>query len=45
MTDLYESVAKAEGIALPSDDMTPFEVKLDRTLFDPKKPDQEAGRK
>ena len=45
MTDLYESVAKAEGIALPNDDMTPFDVKLDRAVFDPKKPDQEAGRK
>lgn len=44
LTDLYEEVAKAEGIDVPNDDMAPFEVKLDRTTFDPRRPDEEAKR-
>lgn len=44
MTDLYAKVAAAEGVAIPNDDMSSFEVKLDKTTFDPKKPQQEAAR-
>jgi nitrate/nitrite transport system substrate-binding protein len=43
MRDFYETVAKAEGIAVP-DDMKPFTVKLDNVTFDPNKPAQEASR-
>jgi nitrate/nitrite transport system substrate-binding protein len=45
MSDLYAEVAKAEGITIPNDDMTPFEVKLDKVTFDPKNPAAEASRK
>lgn len=44
LSDLYAEVAKAEGIDVPDDDMTPFEVKLDGVTFDPSKPDKEASR-
>lgn len=43
LSDLYEEVAKAEGIDVP-DDMKPFDVKLDKVTFDPTKPDEEAKR-
>ncbi len=45
LRDVYAEVAKAEGITIPNDDMSPFEVKLDRVTFDPKKPEVEAARK
>ena len=45
LSDLYASVASAEGVTIPNDDMSPFDVKLDKVTFDPKKPDQEATRK
>jgi nitrate/nitrite transport system substrate-binding protein len=45
LTDVYASVAAAEGITVPGDDMSPFEVKLDKITFDPKNPAAEAGRK
>ncbi|MGQ0679182.1 MAG: hypothetical protein ACT4OM_05925 [Actinomycetota bacterium] len=44
LKDVYEAVATAEGIAIPDDDMAPFEVKLDGVTFDPAQPDQEAKR-
>ncbi|MFY9488464.1 MAG: CmpA/NrtA family ABC transporter substrate-binding protein [Solirubrobacterales bacterium] len=44
LSDLYKSVAKAEGVTVPDDDMTPFDVKLDGATFDPKDPDKEAAR-
>jgi nitrate/nitrite transport system substrate-binding protein len=44
LTDLYAEVAEAEGIAVPDDDMAPFEVRLDGVTFDPTKPDEEAAR-
>ena len=44
LTDLYAEVAEAEGIAVPDDDMKPFDVRLDRVTFDPTKPDEEAKR-
>jgi nitrate/nitrite transport system substrate-binding protein len=45
LSDLYAEVAKAEGITVPGDDMSPFDVKLDKVTFDPKNPAAEAGRK
>jgi nitrate/nitrite transport system substrate-binding protein len=45
MTDFYASVASAEKVTVPSDDMSPFSLRLDNATFDPKKPEAEAGRK
>ncbi len=42
--DLYATVAKAEGVKVPGDDMAAFHVKLDNITFDPKKVDEEAKR-
>ena len=36
--------AEAEGVAVPDDDMAPFEVRLDGVTFDPAHPDEEAAR-
>ena len=44
MTDLYKEVAKAEGVSVPDDDMSPFTVKLDGATFDPAKPELEVTR-
>ncbi|MEJ3746894.1 CmpA/NrtA family ABC transporter substrate-binding protein [Actinomycetes bacterium KLBMP 9797] len=44
LRDLYAKVAAAEGIAVPGDDMAPFQVKLDNITFDPKKVAEEASR-
>ena len=33
-----------EGIPVPDDDMAPFNIKLDNTTFDPKKPVEEVNR-
>ncbi|MEW6583965.1 MAG: CmpA/NrtA family ABC transporter substrate-binding protein [Actinomycetota bacterium] len=44
LRDLYEKVAKAEGVAIPDDDMAPFTVELDGARFDPNTPRQEASR-
>ena len=44
LSDFYTEVAEAEGIAIPDDDMQPFEVKLDGVTFDPANPDEEASR-
>ncbi len=45
LTDVYASVASAEGISVPGDDMSSFELKLDKVVFDPKNPAIEATRK
>ena len=45
LSDLYASVAEAEGIEVPDDDMAPFEVRLDGVTFDPAKPETEVARK
>jgi nitrate/nitrite transport system substrate-binding protein len=45
LTDLYESVASAEKVDVPDDDMKPFDVKLDDITFDPAKASEEALRK
>jgi nitrate/nitrite transport system substrate-binding protein len=44
LTDLYKEVAKAEGISVPDDDMSPFDLKLDNAKFDPAKPALEVAR-
>jgi nitrate/nitrite transport system substrate-binding protein len=44
MRDLYEDVARAEGVPVPDDDMAPFTVGLDGAGFDPAHPDHEARR-
>jgi nitrate/nitrite transport system substrate-binding protein len=44
LRDVYEKVAKAEKIAVPDDDMAPFTVKLDKTTFNPAKPQLEVNR-
>jgi nitrate/nitrite transport system substrate-binding protein len=44
LTDLYTKVAKAEGLTIPDDDMKPFEVRLDKAMFDPAKPEDEVKR-
>jgi nitrate/nitrite transport system substrate-binding protein len=44
LTDLYTKVAKAEDVTVPDDDMKPFEVKLDKAMFDPAKPEDEVKR-
>lgn len=42
MQDLYKEVADEMKIAIPDDDMTPFEVKVDKMTFDPAKPAEMA---
>lgn len=44
LTDLYESVADANKVDVPGDDMKSFSVKLDDAEFDPTKAAQEASR-
>lgn len=38
MQDLYEEVAKEMNIPIPTDDMKPFSLSLDKTVFDPANP-------
>jgi nitrate/nitrite transport system substrate-binding protein len=44
LQDLYGLAANKAGVAVPDDDMAPFDVKLDGVTFDPRKPDDEAKR-
>ena len=44
LRDLYEDVARAEGVAVPDDDLAPFTVSLDGAHFDPADPGAEAAR-
>ena len=44
LRELYEEVARAEGVAVPDDDMAPFTVVLDGATFDPAHPEHEAAR-
>jgi nitrate/nitrite transport system substrate-binding protein len=39
MQDLYREVATKMGVKIPTDDMRPFTIKLDKATFDPNKPD------
>lgn len=38
LQDLYEEVAKSMKIKIPTDDMKPFSLTMDKTLFDPSNP-------
>ncbi len=38
LQDLYEEVAKSMKIKIPADDMKPFSLTMDKTIFDPKNP-------
>lgn len=40
MQDLYKEVATSMGIKIPTDDMKPFTLNLDKVTFDPNTPDQ-----
>lgn len=42
LQDLYKEVANEMKIAVPDDDMKPFEVKVDTMTFDPSKPQEMA---
>ncbi len=42
LQDLYKEVADEMKIAVPDDDMKPFEVKVDKMTFDPAKPTEMA---
>jgi nitrate/nitrite transport system substrate-binding protein len=38
LQDLYEEVAKSMNIKIPNDDMKPFALTMDKTVFDPSNP-------
>jgi nitrate/nitrite transport system substrate-binding protein len=38
LQDLYEEVAKSMKIKIPTDDMKPFSITMDKTVFDPSNP-------
>ncbi|MFI0492081.1 CmpA/NrtA family ABC transporter substrate-binding protein [Flavobacterium sp.] len=38
LQDLYEEVAKSMKIKIPTDDMKPFSLTMDKTVFDPSNP-------
>ncbi len=38
LQDLYEEVAKSMKVKVPSDDMKPFSLTMDKTVFDPSNP-------
>ncbi len=38
LTDLYKEVAAKMGVKVPNDDMKPFKLDIDKTLFDPNNP-------
>lgn len=38
LQDLYEEVAKSMKVKIPADDMKPFSLTMDKTVFDPKNP-------
>ncbi len=44
LKDLYPLAAAKAKVAIPDDDMTPFQVQLDKTTFDPAKLDEEIKR-
>jgi nitrate/nitrite transport system substrate-binding protein len=39
LQDLYEEVAASMKIKIPSDDMKPFSLTIDKTVFDPSNPE------
>ncbi len=38
LQDLYEEVAKSMNVKIPADDMKPFSLTMDKTVFDPNNP-------
>jgi nitrate/nitrite transport system substrate-binding protein len=38
LQDLYEEVAKSMNVKVPADDMKPFSLTMDKTVFDPNNP-------
>jgi len=38
LQDLYEEVAKSMNVKIPNDDMKPFSLTMDKTVFDPSNP-------
>lgn len=44
LQDVYAAGAAKAGVTVPSDDMAPIEIRLDKAIFDPKKPEAEAAR-
>jgi nitrate/nitrite transport system substrate-binding protein len=38
LQDLYEEVAKSMNVKIPNDDMKPFSLTMDKTVFDPNNP-------
>lgn len=40
MQDLYKEVAAAMKVPVPDDDMKPFSLTIDKTVFDPNKPEE-----
>ena len=38
LQDLYEEVAKSMNVKIPTDDMKPFSLTMDKTVFDPSNP-------
>lgn len=38
LQDLYEEVAKSMNVKIPTDDMKPFSLTMDKTVFDPNNP-------
>ncbi|MBX9851702.1 MAG: ABC transporter substrate-binding protein [Cytophagaceae bacterium] len=40
LQDLYKEVAAAKKVPIPTDDMKPFSMTMDKTVFDPTKPEE-----
>ena len=45
LQDLYKEVAAKMGVKVPNDDMKPFSLTLDKTPFDPNRPETALARK
>jgi nitrate/nitrite transport system substrate-binding protein len=43
LQDVYTEVAKSMNISVPDDDMKPFQIDLDKMVFDPANPDAAAA--
>ena len=44
LSDIYADVAATEKVTVPNDDLSAFDVRLDKVVFDPKRPGDEAAR-
>ena len=45
LSGLYKEAAETEGCPVPSDDMAPFEIKLEGVEFDPRRQHKEAAQR